>query len=98
MKINKRFDRQQYGIILGLVVPVLAFIVTWAIRYEGSLGAYLENFYRINKLASLISLAAIPNLLVFFIFIWTNMNRAARGVLIATFLMAAIMLVVKYLV
>lgn len=98
MKIKTRLDRQYYGVIFGLFVPMLAFILTWAISYDVSLGTYLENFYRINKLASLISLAAIPNLLLFFIFIWTNMNRAARGVLIATFLIAAIMLVVKYLV
>ena len=44
-----------------------------------TLGEYFRQFELLKRLSSLISLSALPNLLLFFIFIWLNMYRAARG-------------------
>ena len=56
---------------------------------------YLKGFYRVNSLAGLVSLSAIPNLLLFFVFIWTNWNKSARGVIFATLIVAGITLLLK---
>ncbi len=44
----------------------------------------------------MISLSVIPNLLLFFLFIWTNRTLSARGVIFATLLVAMVMLVLKF--
>lgn len=87
----------QLGLILGLLVPVLAIMVLWLFNSEESLSAYLKGFYTVNSMAGLVSLSAIPNLLLFFIFIWTNRIRSARGVIFATLIVAAFMLLLKVL-
>jgi hypothetical protein len=47
-------------------------------------------------LSKLLSLSAIPNLLLFFVFIWTNRPFSARGVIFATLVVALVMLVLKF--
>ena len=44
----------------------------------------------------LISICVFPNLLAFFIFIWTNYLKSARGVLLATFIYAFIIFIGKF--
>lgn len=93
----RKYDTLGTGLILGLLVPVLAVVILWAFNSEGSLISYIKGFHKVNSLAGLVSLSAIPNLLLFFIFIWTNWVRSARGVIYATLIVAAIMLLLKVL-
>ena len=93
----RKFDKLLVGLILGLLLPVLAIVIFWLFNSEESLFYYLKGFYRVNSLAGLISLSAIPNLLLFFIFIWTNRNRSAKGVIFATLIVTLIMLLFKVL-
>ena len=97
MNKKRKYDTLQLGLILGLILPILAIITLWLFNSEESIFAYLKGFYRVNSLAGLVSLSAIPNLLLFFIFIWTNRIRSARGVIFATLIVAAIMLLLKVL-
>ena len=97
MNKKKKFDMLQIGLILGLLVPALAIVILWIFNAEGSLLNYLKGFYRVNSMAGLVSLSAIPNLLLFFIFIWTNRNKSARGVIFSTLIVAVIMLLFKLL-
>ncbi len=84
------------GLIAGLVLPVLTLGVIWLIRYEGGLGEFLSSLRQMSMLSKVISLAAIPNLLLFFLFIWTNRTFSARGVIFATLVVAMVMLVIKF--
>ncbi len=96
MKKAAKFDKMIYGVILGLVVPVITFIITWKFAYDGTLSEYYSKFSQIHKLSSLISLSAIPNLLVFFLFYRIKMDRAARGVILATLVVGIIMIIIKF--
>ncbi len=96
MAVNKRYDSVALGLIAGLVLPVLTLVVIWIIRYEGGLGEFLSSFRQMSMLSKVISLAAIPNLLLFFLFIWTNRIFSARGVIFATLVVAMVMLVIKF--
>lgn len=97
MKAAAKYDQLVVGLISGVLVPVIAFIIAWMVMSDDSLAIYFRQFQQINRLSSLISLSALPNLLIFFIFIWLNMYRAARGVIFATFLLAFFMLIIKYM-
>jgi hypothetical protein len=97
MKAATKYDQLVVGLISGILVPVITFFIAWMVISDIDFGTYFRQFHQLNMLSSLISLNALPNLLLFFIFIWLNMYRAARGVIFATFLLAFLMLIIKYM-
>ena len=84
------------GLIAGLILPMMTLSIIWQVRYDVGLGEFLISLQRIGALSKLISLSVIPNLLLFFLFIWTNRTFSARGVIFATLIVAMIMLVLKF--
>jgi len=96
MSTAKKFDSMWAGMIPGLLLPILTFVLIGWIRYDGSLGGFIRSFQAMGMLSKVVSLTAIPNLLLFFGFIWTNRNFSARGVIFATLLVALVMLILKY--
>ncbi len=97
MKKTNKYDNLQTGLILGILLPFVAILIAWIVNSEVSLIDYLKGFRRMNSLSGLISLSAIPNLLLFFVFIWTDKIKSGRGVIFATFIVAFIMLMFKFL-
>ena len=93
---NKKFDTLLTGLVPALVLPVLIMMVFWLVKSDRGLLEFLTQFQQMKMLSKVVSLAAIPNLLLFFIFIWTNRNFSARGVIFATFLLAFIMIILKF--
>jgi hypothetical protein len=94
--MSKRFDNIYLGFVLGVLVP----ITTLAIVYVHTFHNYSvkEFFYYIktmNIMTKLFSLCVIPNLGLFFLFIWPNYLKSARGVLTATFLVAFFVVIVQ---
>lgn len=86
--VIKKLDSLWTGTVIGLTAPWFSLFVFYLIRYHH---ITFQNFFSEiilahNILTPVISLCAVTNLLVFFIFIWTNRNRSARGVLLATFI------------
>jgi hypothetical protein len=96
MKRVEEYNKLLYGLILGILVPAITFFITWKITYDGSIIDYFRSFRQMERLAGLVSLSTIPDLLLFFIFIWLNMYRSARGVIFATFILAFLMLILKF--
>ena len=92
---DKKFDTMLTGLIPSLLLPVLVILGFWMIKSERGFVDFLEHFQQMKMLSKVVSLAAIPNLLLFFIFIWTNRNFSARGVIFATFLLAFVMVILK---
>ena len=93
---NKKFDTLLTGLLPALVLPVLTMLVFWLVKSDRGLLEFLTRFQQMKMLSKVVSLAAIPNLLLFFVFIWTNRNFSARGVIFATFLLAFIMVILKF--
>lgn len=96
MKTRKRFDTLLSGLIPGIVLPLAAMVIIWAIQSDLGFLEFLQNFQHRNVLSKIVSLAALPNLLLFFLFIWTDRTFSARGVIFATLLLAFVMLVLKF--
>ena len=72
------------GTIVGLIAPVLAFIVYVAYATEESdpIGMF-RKIVDLGKLAHVISLSILTNLLIFFMKIKTYRDDHAKGVLFA---------------
>jgi len=96
MKTEPTLNSMAVGLISGLILPVMTVAVIWLVRYDGGLFEFISSFQRLGMLSKVISLATIPNLLLFFICIWTNRNFSARGIIFATLIVAFIMLVLKF--
>jgi hypothetical protein len=96
MATKKRFDHLLAGMIPGVILPMATLLLIWAVKYKGGLGDFLSSFQKIGMLSKVLSLATIPNLLLFFLFIWTNRTFSARGVIFATLVLALVMLVLKF--
>jgi len=84
------------GIIIGLLATVLGFYLYVEFVLNGSFQESLVIINNKNLYGQILSIAAIPNLLVFFIFIKKRQDYRARGVLIATFLVAFLILVSQF--
>ncbi len=96
IKKTKKYDNIWLGLVSAIVLTVLSFFGFYLIN-QSEFGA-LPKFFTALKLtemfSSVVSLSALPNLLLFFIFIWTHRNRSAKGVLTAVMI---ITIMVAYL-
>ncbi len=93
----KRLNKPWLGLLAGLLVPVAAVTVFYFIRYSDlTLPDFLNAYRQLGILTHVISLAVIPNLMVFFGFIKLNFLNAARGVLLATFIFTLIVLIIRF--
>ncbi|TVR72600.1 MAG: hypothetical protein EA408_06585 [Marinilabiliales bacterium] len=91
-------NSQTTGLVAGLVLPLLTFLVFYLIRYgDISIPEFIRYVWFRGILASLLSLNILPNLAIFYLFIRKNYLFSARGVLFATFSYAGVILIVKVL-
>ncbi len=78
----------------GFLVAIIATVFSFYIYIEHFSIYSLEETIQIIKtgqlFSKLLTLAALPNVIVFFIFIKKNQDYRARGVLLALFIMALI--------
>ncbi len=93
------FNSFLMGYIIGIIVPAITLYVFYLSRWGGVSFSYFYNlFVKATVFSALISLAAIPDGLVFFFFIWTNRLHGARGVLAAIFTYTVIVVIYKFMV
>ena len=91
-KANLHYNTEKTGIITGLLVPLIVIIGFYKYRGAESIGAFFEKIVSVGIFSELLSLCVVPNLLLFFIFMWTNRLKSARGVIGATFIYALIVI------
>lgn len=97
--VKKNIDSLWIGLVIGLFSPSFPLFIFYLIKYAHlSFGDFFSKILMgYNILTPVISLCVIVNLLVFFIFFWTNRNYSARGVLLATFMYAGYVVYQKYI-
>jgi hypothetical protein len=94
--MRSRFDALWIGLSVGIFIPALALVMFYASSFTAvSFQYFLTYSTQIHILPKVISLCVIPNLGVFFLFIWRNHNQAARGVILATLVMTMLVLGLK---
>lgn len=94
-KAKVNYNTERTGLITGLVVPLFVIIGFYKYRGSESIDAFFEKIVSVGIFSELVSLCVVPNLLLFFIFMWTNRLKSARGVLGATFIYALIVVGLK---
>ncbi len=88
-------------ILIGIAVGILATLAGYYLYVELFINANFKEAFRFiheeKMYGKILSLAAIPNLVVFFVFIKKKQDQRARGVLIATLFIALLILVSQFL-
>ena len=97
--MRSKFDASYIGLIIGIIVPILSLYMLSEYYYNTlNFFEFLERMEYRDSIPKMISLSVIPNLLVFYIFIWKKFYYAARGVIGSTFLYVIVVVILKYLV
>ncbi len=84
------------GFFVGILVTAIGFYFYTQIIHRYSFKFIKLLIKEQEMLATFLTYAAIPNLLAFFVFIKRREDYKARGVLLATFFIAIVSLVSKF--
>ena len=89
-------DHLLLGLAVGLLLPPLSFYIFYLLYYD-VMGFYrfIEYTIEMKTFVARTSLCVISNLAGFFLFIYTDRYRSARGVLLATLLWAGLIFYLK---
>lgn len=96
--MKRRIDNQWLGLVLGLIGPLIGFWIYSLIKFPRYSFQWFIDFFIDAPIyqSSLATLALLFNLAIFLLFIWVKYNRAARGVLIATFVYVPIVIYLRF--
>ena len=96
LKNRNRFDRISTGWLISAILPIVIFLIFYLVKYPGmGLWIYLRNIWQMKIFLKLFSLCVFPNLGFFFFFYQKKYDMAARGVIMATFMYAFLVMVAK---
>jgi hypothetical protein len=99
MRLNKKLNKTWIGLSAGILIPVMATVVFYfAENHTKSYIDYLGLMVRMDILSHIVSICALPNLLIFFIFIWSELYYSARGVVFATMIWAFFVLILRFFI
>ncbi len=85
------------GFFLGLIIPLLTLIfVNAEVNTHLSMREFLTKLHQHNHLSALLSLCAVPNLGLFFLFMWKNNYKSGKGVIGATIVMVILVFGLKF--
>lgn len=84
------------GILVSLIATACGLFVYLEYISHDSIAVTFQKVRAGGVLGSVIALAAIPNLLVFWVFLKKKQDYRARGVLLATILIAFLTLILKF--
>lgn len=91
------FDKMWLGTVLGMIAPMLTMIGYYYYNFSHiSVDKFIDHLFAAHIESKLLSLCVVSNLLVFFIFIWSEKYLSARGVLLATFIYGGVVMYLKY--
>jgi hypothetical protein len=94
MKMKEKWNQTWLGFIPGIIVPLVTFYLIYlSLSEDQSIIEYYNKLASTHVLTKFLSLTVVPNLLLFFIFIWLDFLKTARGVLGATMFYAFVIVI-----
>ncbi|WP_372751230.1 hypothetical protein [Labilibaculum sp.] len=97
--MKSRINSTTLGLIIGLLVPLLSIFLVYAIKFQAemSLETFLDSLL-VHKLYTKVLALGVyfGNIISFFLFIKTDLLKAARGVLLATILYSLVIMVFRF--
>ena len=95
----KKFNTVGIGILSGILLPVIVYLVLYYASVNEVRHTLFSDFTILSSiLPLLISHCILPNMILFFICNWTDRMLSAKGVVIATVILAAGVFITKLIV
>ncbi|MBN2486973.1 MAG: hypothetical protein JXB34_13440 [Bacteroidales bacterium] len=92
----RRLDNFWFGLITGLALPLALYPLIRPL--DPATFNFIKSVYKltiIKLLPMLLSRCIFPNALLFFIFIWSGYERAAKGILYSTVAMVSALILIQ---
>jgi hypothetical protein len=90
----RKLDKFMVGLIWGMILPLLIFLAIYLVRYPAiPLVTFIGNLEEMNILVKILSLCGFVNLLLFLWFYRKRLDKAAKGVIAATFVYGFMVLI-----
>jgi len=84
------------GFLVGLAATAFGFFIFTEFFIRQDFKAMIKFVFENQLLGKLLGLAALPNLFVFFVFLKKKQDYRAKGVVIASFLVAFLVLIAQF--
>ncbi|MCT4604146.1 MAG: hypothetical protein N4A59_14750 [Marinifilum sp.] len=87
------------GVIIGIVVPILSILLAYVVRFQDELTIkeFVDSLLIHRVYTKVMALGVyFGNIVFFFLFIKTDLLKAARGVLLATILYSFAIMVFRF--
>lgn len=95
--IKNKFDHLIIGLVLGLLAPTLGIVIFFYSKFSDSnLSEFLTVSIQEKMLSPLLSLCAVINLGVFYLFIQFDKLQTAKGIILATFIYGLAIVLLKF--
>jgi hypothetical protein len=94
----RKFDNHLTGILVGLLLPTALYLIFIMPKMHNF--RFLDDYYTavvIKSLPLFLTRCIFPNALLFFILIWKNYLKIARGILISTAVLTAALVVINFI-
>ncbi|MBN2744183.1 hypothetical protein LX69_02385 [Breznakibacter xylanolyticus] len=87
-----------FGVIIGLVLPVITSYLIYKQQYHGQypFKEFLQGLIVLKSLGKLISISMLPSLIVFILLVTYEKLQIARGIVASTLFWVLVVLVVKF--
>lgn len=93
-----KYNNMGLGLIIGIAAPLMTALVFYLASYSDiKLGTFVSRLWQINILMPIISLCAVVNLGIFFLFMRKDKYASARGIILATLIYAVMVLINKFI-
>ena len=89
-------DKLFVGFAIGALVPCVFFLIVYQMKYASmEFIQYVKSIWQMKVFLKILSLCVFPNLGFFLLFYRRKYDMAARGVILATFIYAFVILIAK---
>lgn len=93
---RKKLDKLSAGFFLGILAPLSIFLIIYLVRYTDiPISEYIVQLWKLKITFKILSLCGFVNLLIFFLYLKLEMEKAAKGVIMATLVYALLFLLVE---
>ncbi|OFX31103.1 MAG: hypothetical protein A2X08_18140 [Bacteroidetes bacterium GWA2_32_17] len=97
MTSASKYNKLIIGLSLGIIAPAITLLIfTFFKSQSTNVVHYLKFVIRMSLMSNVLSLCALPNLAIFYFFINKEYYYSTRGVILATIIWGALVVITRY--